>query len=914
MGNVQKIRQAAVKSLEQDIANLSSADLEIIGHRVVELLEEKQLIHRGLNKEGKPVGYTVDTFSGDRTVVAEYSTEDKYFEEPYPKIRKDCQHARKQAPAAQTLYLISNQLCDNSDWSKVSKAIVEELGNGLTHEPFDSRRLAETIYDQVIAKNNLVEYFADFLPTLWEAWTQHIVSNSPPEPPRDFVHDAARAKIVVDAIQQHPRVAIQGISGTGKTYSVIEYAKDHSAEYRNTIWIAGIELVGVANLAAVRIDRLGVEINLASHLRTSPCLLIIDDFKGNTVDLANILPADIHPSTRVVLTCIENPGPEFHRTELPFLSENAAVQVLEHGLPEKPPKELAREICQRISFHPLTLAVIRDTVRETDASWGQILEDINNVVKYEGSDHQTILQRVLLNHSAGIADELCVLRWLDVVATDAAVVLEVLGAAGLGKILRRSILRKDSDGMCRMHDLMLICIRHYEGTSVAGGEAAQRLRRFFEKTWERGTYHFHRALEIHRKCITDRFNRSGREPSLEGYLFLLLEFSPATKDDLARLRQHDLSTLVDNTPASFSVIESIERAYHAAKDDESKQGILESGIDNISSGLKRVKNDQLRRDFLHHRGKLLYWQGKNLEASEDFEAALKLDPLAYFCDLQLARIKAKADDKACREHLDKILAAFEADEESVAITIVLAAFAELKKKVNAPLRSKWLGEKLEAFEAAILLATVEGFSQPYRTLGDLGRNLYYEHPNLLIRLSDVVSFPPATDAEEWECFDIAECLKSVGKACAEKLRDNFAEQKWLERSLEYYQRIPNPNCFRLTMMAESLIRLCRFEDALIVLDRCADEFRETHWWHRRAQALEGLGQLDDALAAIDRGLVLLEGKRYASAFLRVKARLQAARNSAACIQTIKEAIAKVDSAKFKKELERDLSELEKRFQ
>jgi len=116
------------------------------------------------------------------------------------------------------------------------------------------------------------------------------------------------------------------------------------------------------------------------------------------------------------------------------------------------------------------------------------------------------------------------------------------------------------------------------------------------------------------------------------------------------------------------------------------------------------------------------------------------------------------------------------------------------------------------------------------------------------------------------------------------------------------------------MMAESLIRLRRFDDALVALDRCEEMARETHWWHRQALALEGLNRFDEATAAVDKALSILTEKHFASAFLRVKARLQAAKDSEACIETVKEAITKVDNQKFRKELESDLSAFQKRFQ
>ena len=337
------------------------------------------------------------------------------------------------------------------------------------------------------------------------------------------------------------------------------------------------------------------------------------------------------------------------------------------------------------------------------------------------------------------------------------------------------------------------------------------------------------------------------------------------------------------------------------------------GIENITAALAEKTAERLRIDLLHHRGKLLYWSHESEAASRDFDECLKLDAGAYFCDLQLARIKAKAKDEGCRAHVEKILSCFEEDEESVAITIVLAAFSELEKRINAPLQKKWLNEKIDIFRTAIRLATAEGFSQPYRTLGGLGRQIYYEHPKVLIQLSDVVSFPPADEATGRECFEIAECLKSVGKACVEEIGDQFSLVRWLERALEYYARNQAPKCFQLTMLAECLIRLGRFSDALIELDRCEEGAREAHWWHRRAQALLGLTQQHDAIAAINKALELNQNDRYVSAFLQVRAKIEAALGLPQSIVTMKEAIGMADSPKFRDALERDLSEYQGKF-
>ena len=68
---------------------------------MLSVLEGKKLVHHGVNAEGCPCGYTVDSFSQDATRVGEYSVEKNYFTDYtevdgircYGKINKDIQHA-----------------------------------------------------------------------------------------------------------------------------------------------------------------------------------------------------------------------------------------------------------------------------------------------------------------------------------------------------------------------------------------------------------------------------------------------------------------------------------------------------------------------------------------------------------------------------------------------------------------------------------------------------------------------------------------------------------------------------------------------------------------------------------------------------------------------------------------------------
>ena len=102
----ESIKQRIVIRLIDEISGLSPTSLELLGHGLVELIENRRLVHHGINKDYKFVGYTVDSFSDDSTVIAQYSTEDEYFKDTgkkgaqpvYDKIEKDIRSALEHRP------------------------------------------------------------------------------------------------------------------------------------------------------------------------------------------------------------------------------------------------------------------------------------------------------------------------------------------------------------------------------------------------------------------------------------------------------------------------------------------------------------------------------------------------------------------------------------------------------------------------------------------------------------------------------------------------------------------------------------------------------------------------------------------------------------------------------------------------
>jgi hypothetical protein len=108
------IKQRIIKGLIEEIECLDAIHLELIGINIISILENKRMIHHGINKDYKPSGYTVDGFTDDSSIIAEYSTDKSYFEDKskkgdtipfFEKIENDIKHALEHcSPKSQRKY------------------------------------------------------------------------------------------------------------------------------------------------------------------------------------------------------------------------------------------------------------------------------------------------------------------------------------------------------------------------------------------------------------------------------------------------------------------------------------------------------------------------------------------------------------------------------------------------------------------------------------------------------------------------------------------------------------------------------------------------------------------------------------------------------------------------------------------
>src|SRR5687768_5528183 len=145
-------RKELTRQLLEAFAAMSATEWELVGHELAKHITGARLRHRGLTITGNPSGYSVDSYSSDARIVAEYGTEAGYFND-LSKPREDFEHARGEAPHVETVLLLSNQVAGQTAMLDVA-AWVDEVrtSTGILLDVYDARDLVDVILDDVLPR------------------------------------------------------------------------------------------------------------------------------------------------------------------------------------------------------------------------------------------------------------------------------------------------------------------------------------------------------------------------------------------------------------------------------------------------------------------------------------------------------------------------------------------------------------------------------------------------------------------------------------------------------------------------------------------------------------------------------------------------------------------------------------------
>ena len=911
----ERLRRVAVLKLTEDLHALNGAEFEQVGHHLVSTLEGKLLIHRGLNASAKPVGYTVDTFDGSRTIVAEYSTEVNYFSDPYTKIRTDAAHARGQAADLIKLYLLSNQDCPESHWEdagNAAKAAVAATGAGKTNattvtvELFDARRVAETIYDQVVAKTVLYGVFVEFLPSLEAVWRDFQFACNLPPIPSDYVGDQKREDGLMAALLSDPVVVVHGISGIGKSYLIRNVVSHLQADYENILWLTGDDLGRSPSFSAVRVERLGTAFNLTGQFNATKTLLVVDSWEEQ---LARNRFVELEPGlasgSRLLVSSQLAPGNGVRRFPIVDTDHECATQILTWALPvEAVDSRAADTIVQLSGGHPLLMSIIRDMIANGDTTMRDVALSAQEWTNFEDDREHRILERVLGAHAVSVQGELVAIKWLGTKTLDNELAKQLIGFEGVRKLRKRSLLHDHGFGLLRMHDLVSLCLRNWQG--IPDEETLREsFLGFFADRLEIADFHFQRALHTCSEKIVILCGNGSAVPDMPHYLYLLLDLFKKDIRLVSELSDKDLRDCTDDRVALQCIFEAREVWRHMNPGDRHAVELDEMTVAQVQALQDLSLTDLTKHVLFHHQGKAYRRLKRELDAVQSFKKALELCPEAMHTHLQLAR-HTKDDEKAA--HLRAIIKAYNDKPESVAITVVLEAVVQTARSDISSVMEQ--NDFLKFAVDVICASQAEGYGQPFEALGSVSRMLWYRTPDALVTLAGRLSLPPDDSLARIDpktVFGVAETMKNVAKALREQKHETKSNE-WMRLAEPYYNRITTQNGFQATMVSEYWVLRGDAPRALSILSGVQNtpKERNAHYYHRRAQAHSLNGDEPLALADIDRALGGAED-RYLAAFLDCKAEiLLKAGDRPAAKATWQEALRHCDNGKFRDKIQANL--------
>ncbi|MCD0253444.1 hypothetical protein JWH16_06225 [Xanthomonas campestris pv. campestris] len=400
----ESIKKRIVIRLIDEISALDPTMLELAGHGLIELLENRKLVHHGINKNYKFSGYTVDSFTDDSSVVAQYSTESDYFKNTgtdaspvYKKIEKDLLDAQKHCPAGiqAKIYLLSTDEEIPSFRAKFnSTAVSKTLGSALII--LDARELAKRIYDLVTDRPDAAEFFREFLPEFGQALDNYeYFGRLPPQCANHQSNEGAIAALRTHFVAGHSVAVLHGLSGSGKTQAAIEYVHQEEDNFDNYIWLTGGDWRPGIPLSAVTRQRGGKPLNVVGSFNSVKTILVIDRL-DQAIDpsvFIELKPGFEKGSVVIVTSQVAAPGAPFH-VPIPRISREVAMRILGEDPAEA--RNTSDRFLDACGSLPLVLATARSVIDSQgippDAFYQEVLESPGTL---SGDNGTSILRTIL---------------------------------------------------------------------------------------------------------------------------------------------------------------------------------------------------------------------------------------------------------------------------------------------------------------------------------------------------------------------------------------------------------------------------------------------------------------------------------------------------------------------------------------
>ncbi|AOE88124.1 hypothetical protein [Pseudomonas sp. TCU-HL1] len=771
------IRKRVTKDLIEELADIDATSLELIGHKVIESIESTQLVHHGVNKDYKPVGYTVDTFSQDFRVVGEYSTEEGYFEDAsgrkklnrFDKIEKDIKHALKLSGSTppERIYLVSHEEEPASFRAKFNQSDLGKLHSGRVVF-LDARELAKNILQGSLDNTNAADYYRQFLPDFAQNLDNYEYYGR--VPPACANHQSEQ--LFLDVIERHfasgqQVCVLHGLSGSGKTQAAIDYVHKTLAEYENYIWIAGEDWKREVPLSAIKRTRGGVAINVAGIFNSSRTLLIVDDLsRAVTIESFTELEAGFARGGRVVVTSQIGDLRGAIHTQVPQLSLQTAFRIL--GEDEGKASEICRRFVEACRFSPLILAVARQMTELDDIPKEDLYHEVLQMPNAaHEEDGRPIMARILQRLSEPNQNALLKIANSGCTTYDSQFLTGFIGPSARGSLQRLALLnRAATPYTLTVHDLICGAVRQAQD----GSELANAVERYVELNAGEMVPSVMRQIHLCASQLLEASKHCGeRSPGWLTYALLQMDRG-VTADCFGRIHERPLRT--DTPIAELLCIVDSKEAYSYSLPQEERPAYYQACADEYGKIAQEATDLDVRAELLHHQGKALRRCGQLEAAMECFQRLLSEKPEWHATYGQIAHMGTQQNaNKAIKSEGENAIEALMKDilenPYAVPLRVSLAALSRLRSYADVSKNLAKDPDTVKKLAEVVALSALEGFDQFYEAFLALTSVFGYHHADACLAVAEafpdmLAILPGSVDRRQWE--NACEGLTNIASA------------------------------------------------------------------------------------------------------------------------------------------------------
>lgn len=904
------LKHQFINSFIAEVAQLNGTQFEEIGCYVMELCTGQELIQKGHNPQGKPVGYTVDYEQLDNvTMVGQSGTDADYFSSG-KKPRDDVKSSLKNCKNCKIVYLFSNRRATGGELKTINNEL-SELYPEIIVRVYDSEAIANKVYEKIICEFR-IKQILKYLPMTHRYYQMYAHSHSIPTQSLGYVSRREEEEIK-KLLEEEDFLQIYGLSGIGKTQLAIAIAEAWYKKFDVVIWING-ESLNTNNLRAIQISSVDQRMSMEDILANQKCFIVVDNLNKNLNRVKEQFDKFNKKGSKCIITSLQRDFKGNFAYHLEFLQPNSAMQILMQADDELK-LEQAEQIVHRIGGYPLMLNLTKAAVNCGDYTWDEIIK-MNELTEIpDERENNSFAKRIIGKYYDSYPLFFDIILLLDSTRICRALLYEY-NVVQYKQMVRAAVLDENELFYCHLHSIVLESIKSYRSSKENNDEyVIACLSEYLDRHLMKRDAELYTLTSAHSDKLEHLVSSKGVGETLKHKIALACLYAQNTY-----INHEKYLNLIDGlTLRPSDCLEDLllaierneifinKRFEDSGRNEEVRQQTVSKIISEFAGMASNISGDILKSVFFHHLAK---WTKYSDEAGSEhlFIRALQYNPKLYNSRLQLARLYGRQGmmEKAYSQ-TDVIIK--DAINGNVPLSVVLSVFSLLATSKHSRKLKQYLKNDIELLENSIEASVSCHNTQVYYVLSKLSGTLSYEYGDVYNRMCN--SLPSIFDIKhnEDDSYNYACILLRLYQYV--DTEDDIKELHF-QRALSILTSIElKDDYMRRTLM--TLYIAHGYADKALSISETFTEKNNVFLLQSMCKAYILKADYDNAMKSIEEAILNEENfsQAHKAAFRHDKAIILFKQKDKICLDVLKEAISLQTSDKVKQQWRSDFEEWEK---